>query len=63
MTSMAQAGGRGLSRDSLFVMSMVPKYLMGFNETKASVAASLAQLQLECVACRLCQPEIVSSGE
>ena len=34
----------GLPRADLFVMSMVPKYLMGYNETKASVAASLDQL-------------------
>lgn len=37
----------GLPRESLFLMSMVPTYLMGFNETKASVQASLVQMQLD----------------
>lgn len=47
-----QAGTGAALRDSkiprseLFVMSMVPTYLMGFNETKAAVAASLEQLQV-----------------
>lgn len=36
-----------ISRKDIFVMSMVPKYLMGYNETKASVAASLEQLQVD----------------
>ena len=36
----------GLARADAFLMSMVPKYLMGFNETLASVEASLAQMQL-----------------
>ena len=31
-------------------MSMVPKYLMGYNETRAAVVASLAQLQVRLVA-------------
>ena len=37
----------GVPRDELFMMSMVPKYLMGYNNTYASVEASLAQLQVE----------------
>ena len=37
----------GLPRDELFVMSMVPKFLMGYNETKASVRASLQQMGLK----------------
>jgi diketogulonate reductase-like aldo/keto reductase len=36
----------GLGRTDVFLMTMVPKYLMGFNETLASVEASLAQMQL-----------------
>merc|ERR1712151_984997 len=36
-----------LPRKELFIMSMVPKYLMGYNETKAAVAASLEQLGVE----------------
>ena len=36
----------GVPRSQLFLMSMVPTYLMGFNETKAAVAASLVQLGL-----------------
>jgi diketogulonate reductase-like aldo/keto reductase len=36
-----------LRREDIFLMSMVPKYLMGYNHTKASVAASLVQLQVE----------------
>lgn len=36
-----------LPRKDLFVMSMVPKYLMGYNETRASVQASLEQLQVD----------------
>lgn len=35
----------GVPRHELFLMSMVPTYLMGYNETVASVAASLRQLQ------------------
>lgn len=37
----------GLPRESLFLMSMVPTYLMGYNETLASVEASLQQMQLD----------------
>ena len=36
-----------LDRSALFLMSMVPTYLMGYNETVAAVHASLAQMQLE----------------
>jgi hypothetical protein len=36
-----------VARKDLFVMSMVPTYLMGYNETRAAVAASLAQLQVD----------------
>ena len=42
-----------MNRSDLFVMSMVPKYLMGFNETLASVHASLAQLQVRADAVQL----------
>lgn len=35
-----------LQREDIFLMSMVPKYLMGYSSTKASVAASLSQLQV-----------------
>jgi diketogulonate reductase-like aldo/keto reductase len=35
-----------LSRKELFVMSMVPTYLMGYNETIAAVHASLEQMKL-----------------
>ena len=31
------------------IVPMVPKFLMGYNETKASVDASLAQLQVDCL--------------
>merc|ERR1712224_812086 len=37
----------GIPRREFFVMSMVPKFLMGYNETKRSVAASLEQLQVD----------------
>ncbi len=37
----------GLPRDSVFLMSMVPKYLMGYNETIASVRASLDQMDVK----------------
>jgi diketogulonate reductase-like aldo/keto reductase len=37
----------GIGRENFFLMSMVPTYLMGFNETISSVEASLAQMQLE----------------
>ena len=37
----------GLKREDVFLMSMVPKFLMGYNETRASVEASLKQMQLE----------------
>jgi len=36
----------GVPRAELFMMSMIPKYLMGYNNTYASVEASLAQLQV-----------------
>eukprot|EP00937_MAST-01D_sp_MAST-1D-sp2_P001890 g1890.t1 len=36
----------GLPREEVFVMSMVPKFLMGYNETKAAVRASLQQMGL-----------------
>ncbi len=35
-----------VKRSELFLMSMVPTYLMGYNETMASVQASLDQMQL-----------------
>ena len=37
---------KNVTRKEVFIMSMVPKYLMGYKETKASIAASLAQLQV-----------------
>eukprot|EP00756_Hemistasia_phaeocysticola_P046104 Hpha_TRINITY_DN19871_c0_g1::TRINITY_DN19871_c0_g1_i1::g.132159::m.132159 len=37
----------GLRRKDVFLMSMVPKFLMGYNETIASVRASLQQMGLE----------------
>merc|ERR1719506_1674395 len=43
----AAARDSGIPRKQLFIMSMVPMYLMGYNATKASVAASLAQLQVD----------------
>lgn len=36
----------GVERKDLFLMSMVPKFLMGYNETKQAVAASLAQMNV-----------------
>lgn len=36
----------GLLREDVFLMSMVPKFLMGYNETRASVEASLHQMGL-----------------
>merc|ERR1719506_3374161 len=43
----AAARDSGIPRKQLFIMSMVPMYLMGYNATKASVAASMAQLQVD----------------
>lgn len=39
----------GVDRKQLFVMSMVPVYLMGYNETYAAVKTSLAQLQVDSI--------------
>ena len=36
----------GLRRESVFLMSMVPKFLMGYNETRSRVEASLQQMGL-----------------
>lgn len=42
----AMTGARQVPRADLFAMSMVPKYLMGYNLTKRAVHASLQQLEL-----------------
>ena len=42
----AAVSDSGLPRSELFVMSMVPTYLMGYNTTLESVQASLAQMKL-----------------
>lgn len=42
-----QCSTGSFKRRDFFLMSMVPKYLMGYNETIAAVHASLHQLQLD----------------
>lgn len=53
----------GIPREQLFVMSMVPKYLMGYNETKAAVQASLAQLQVSYIDLMMVHHRAADIGE
>ena len=43
----AAATQLGIKREEIFMMSMVPREMMGYNLTKRAVAASLAQLQVD----------------
>lgn len=53
----------GLPRKEIFVMSMVPKYLMGYNETRAAVVASLAQLQVDYIDLMMVHHRAADAGE